>query len=25
VWALHLRFLARAARPEYAEGIEILG
>ena len=24
VWALHLRFLARAARPEYAEPIEIL-
>ncbi|MFL6205183.1 MAG: hypothetical protein ACJ739_07500 [Acidimicrobiales bacterium] len=24
VWALHLRFLARAARPEYAEGVEIL-
>jgi hypothetical protein len=24
VWGLHLRFLARAARPEYAEPIEIL-
>ena len=24
VWALHLRFLARAARPEYEKGIEIL-
>jgi hypothetical protein len=24
VWGLHLRFLARAARPEYEEGIEIL-
>jgi len=25
VWALHLRFLARAARPEYVESVEILG
>ena len=25
VWALHLRFLARAARPEYVETVEILG